>query len=350
MRVFRIDEEGTFREYVEKPFAVDHEEVVLEQWLEANPDGILEDGRLLIIGRQVTTNLGGFIDLLGLDREGDVVVLELKRDRTPRDTLAQALEYASFAETLDADQLEGILRAYLNDPALELAAHHRAYFEIGRDEAVAFNKDQRIVIVGQEITEHVRQTASYLRGRGLRATCVEFSFFETEDGTKLLTEDIVVGREPVPTKAVSAGSLPVVNREQFLASLDENGRALLGRVLALADERKLPIHWGTRGFSLNADLDGTHVALAYGYPPASVFKQSLYSALMGRGGMRLKTAVPEDRLSALWAEAEATGLFVPGGKDLKCMIDRALTPAETESILSWLMKVEAVVQERGLKE
>ncbi len=57
---------------------------------------ILEDGNLLIIGRQVTTKFDGIIDLLGIDRQGDLVVLELKRDRTPRETLAQVLEYASF--------------------------------------------------------------------------------------------------------------------------------------------------------------------------------------------------------------------------------------------------------------
>ena len=104
MRVFGIDQDGTFKEFVKTAFDLDHEEAVLEEWLEANPDGFLDDDKVLIIGRQVTTNLGGFVDLLGVDRAGNVVVVELKRDRTPRDTLAQALEYASFAEQLDAER------------------------------------------------------------------------------------------------------------------------------------------------------------------------------------------------------------------------------------------------------
>jgi RecB family endonuclease NucS len=72
-----------------------------------NPGGILEDGPLLIIGRQVPTDLGKWIDLLGVDREGNVAVVELKRDRTPRDVVAQALEYAAYAARLDVDELEG---------------------------------------------------------------------------------------------------------------------------------------------------------------------------------------------------------------------------------------------------
>ena len=115
MRVFSVEPDGGFTEYQQLPFENDHAEADLEQWLEANPGGILEDGPLLLIGRQVPTDLGKSIDLLGVDREGNVVVVELKRDRTPRDVVAQALEYAAFAAHLDAGDLEGILGEYRPD-------------------------------------------------------------------------------------------------------------------------------------------------------------------------------------------------------------------------------------------
>ena len=53
MRVFGINDNGTFKEFVKTAFDLDHQEVVLEEWLEANPDGFLDDDRILIIGRQV---------------------------------------------------------------------------------------------------------------------------------------------------------------------------------------------------------------------------------------------------------------------------------------------------------
>ena len=156
MRVFSVESDGGFTEYERLPFKMEHEESVLEKWLESNPDGILEDGPVLIIGRQVGTDLGGFIDLLGVDRGGNVVVLELKRDRTPRDVVAQALEYTAFAARLDVDALEGILRVHEHDESLSLADLHREYFGFDDSEAVAFNKDQRIVIVGQRVTPEIR--------------------------------------------------------------------------------------------------------------------------------------------------------------------------------------------------
>jgi len=332
---------------VQTPFQVDHEEKVLEDWLESNPDGIVEDGRILIIGRQVVTNFGGFIDLLGLDREGNVVVVELKRDRTPRDTIAQALEYVSFAARLDIDQLEGILRSYLNDESLSLAEHHREFFQLGPEEAVAFNKDQRIVIVGQRVTPEIRQTATFLGSKGLRVTCVEFTFFQANDGTRLFSQEIVVGAESEKPKQVSSGSLPVVTEDAFLASADENGRAVFTRILELAKDRAMPIHWGTKGFSLNVNVEGTHVAVCFVYPPDSVYKQTIRTTL--RGGVEKKSAVPKKQIQTLWEQAEATGLFVPAGRELKCEITRALSESEMNSLVQWFESVEKTVKKYGLK-
>jgi hypothetical protein len=104
---------------------------VHEDWLETNPTGIVEGQPLMVIGRQVTTNLGSTIDLLALDRQGDAVVVELKRGRTPRDVLAQALEYASFVEPLGYDGLEAILRKYVGEESAVLSELHATEFEIG---------------------------------------------------------------------------------------------------------------------------------------------------------------------------------------------------------------------------
>ncbi len=350
MRVFGIHSDGKFNEYVQTPFQVDHEESILEDWLEANPDGILEDGKILIIGRQVETNLGGYIDLLGVDREGNVVVIELKRDKTPRDTIAQSLEYVSFAARLDANQLEDILRVYLKDESLDLAAHHREYFSLDVYEAVAFNKDQRIVIVGQRIAPGIRQTAAFLGAKGVRVTCVEFTFFLAEGGTRLLSQEIVVGKESEKPTNVTSGSLPVTTEQSFLSSLDENGLAVFSRILEFGKLHSMPIHWGTKGLSLNVDIDGAHIALCFLYPPDSVYKQSFRTSLRDVGGVYRKSAVPEEVILNLWNQAQNSGLFVSAGRDLKCVVNRKLTEQEIESLLDWLATTEKVVKNYGLRQ
>ncbi|HDQ46432.1 MAG TPA: hypothetical protein ENN17_13190 [bacterium] len=349
MKIFSIKDNGKFEEFSQTPFQNEHEEKILENWIEANSDDILEDGKLLIIGRQVTTNLGSFIDLLGIDREGNTVTIELKRDRTPRETLAQALEYASFVSDLDVDNLEEILQNYMSDESLSIAEYHKNYFELAEDEAVSFNKEQRVVIIGQRITSEIRQTSSFLRKKGIKVTCLEFSFFQTQDGKNLLSYDIVVGRELTQLKQITSSSLPTVDKESFVNSLDENGRYVFFEILKLGEVNNLPIHWGTKGFSMNVDKDGVHVAVCYGYPPNSVFKQSIYTALVGRGGFLRKLDVNESDIKDLWDGAEKTGLFKSAGRDLKIIIDRKFTDNEIEIIKCWLIKVIETIKQHDLK-
>ncbi len=339
-----------FTEYQRLPFEADHDESVLEKWLESNPDAILEDGGILIIGRQVRTDLGGFIDLLGVDRRGRAVVVELKRDRTPRDVVAQALEYAAFAERLDADALEGVFRWYEHDETLSLVDRHREHFELDEGEAIAFNKDQRIVIIGQRISPEIRQTASFLGSKGIGVICIEFTFFQAQDGGRVLSQDVVVGTEQARVDRLESGSLPVISETEFLDSCDEHGKAVFSRLLDWARRKSLSIHWGSRGFSLPEDIDGSRVVVGYAYPPGSVFKQTFYTNLLGRGGIHKKTAVPAEEIESLQKEAEATGLFSPAGRDLKCRVDRPLAVDEMEALVAWCESVAQAIHKHGLKE
>src|SRR5271157_3225996 len=69
-------------------------EQLLEDMIVAAPP-ILSD-EWMLIGRQEDTGYGGRIDLLAIAPDGSLVLIELKRDRTPREVVAQALDYASW--------------------------------------------------------------------------------------------------------------------------------------------------------------------------------------------------------------------------------------------------------------
>ena len=71
----------------------------LEDWLRQDIDMVSPD--LLVIGQQVNTAYGGFIDLLAIDSSGNLVVLELKKiEDVPREVVAQALDYATWVQYL----------------------------------------------------------------------------------------------------------------------------------------------------------------------------------------------------------------------------------------------------------
>ena len=71
---------------------------------------------LLLIGRQTSAiqeEYGTiFPDLLGLDKDGNLVIIELKKGRTPREVIAQLLEYAAWANDLSDEKIYDIALNY----------------------------------------------------------------------------------------------------------------------------------------------------------------------------------------------------------------------------------------------
>lgn len=65
-------------------------EKLLEEMIVAAPRMLSDEW--MLIGRQENTGYGGIIDLLAIAPDSSLVLIELKRDRTPRDVVAQSLD------------------------------------------------------------------------------------------------------------------------------------------------------------------------------------------------------------------------------------------------------------------
>ena len=85
----------------------------LENWVDQDIDIVADD--VLIIGRQLATAWGTVLDLLGINAEGDLVIIELKRDQTLRETIAQGLEYAAWAHTQSPEAVMQLGATRFND-------------------------------------------------------------------------------------------------------------------------------------------------------------------------------------------------------------------------------------------
>src|SRR5215510_637657 len=91
----------------EMPISLTAARLSREQRLE---EMIVRDPRILssewmLIGRQEVTSHGGRIDLIAIAPDGSLVLIELKRDRTPREVISQAIDYASWVEQLTAERI-----------------------------------------------------------------------------------------------------------------------------------------------------------------------------------------------------------------------------------------------------
>jgi len=345
MKLFTIDKDGKFIPYEEHDFEKIKQEADLEVLLENNPEYFFEGSKVLIIGRQVTTNLNTFIDLLGIDKAGNTVVIELKRGKTPRETIAQLLEYASFVENLDYSQLNEIYQDYSGEES-SLEYYHQQYFQNESDEKVSFNKSVRLIIVAQEISKEIKQTALFLRKKGIDIYCMEFKYFETQAGEKIISSDFVVGEEEFIRQKVKSASLPKVDERQFLTSLDKNGLEVFQQIFEFAKQKGLMFRWGSKGFSLNVELDAGFVALFFGYPPSSVFKQSIYT---GFEEIIKKVNDPEEIIELYKERLVNLGYFIKAKSNLKWVIDKAYSKNDVKQFLGIIEEIISKIKERGLK-
>ena len=161
-----------------------NDEARIEKWLEE--DISILSGDLLVIGRQVRTAYGGFIDLLCIDRKGDLVIVELKRDKTPREITAQALDYASWVSGLSHEDVTQLADSYLKDRKQgTLEDVYREKFDADLPDVL--NEGLEMLVVGSEIDASSERIMKFLSERyGVAINAATFQHFKTDDGKELL--------------------------------------------------------------------------------------------------------------------------------------------------------------------
>ena len=164
----------------DKPVPLSASRLPSEQILE---DMIVSDSRILssewmLIGRQEVTTNGGRIDLLAIAPDGSLVLIELKRNRTPREIMAQALDYASWVEQLTPDKIAQIYQRFSNGGNLDGAFRERFGAELNEE---TLNESHQIVIVAAELDDSTERIISYLNARDIAINVLFFQVFQHGD-------------------------------------------------------------------------------------------------------------------------------------------------------------------------
>lgn len=173
----------------------------LEDMLVEDPS--IAGTELLVLGRQVATAYGGNIDLLGLDEEGRAHVLELKRDRTPRDAVAQALDYGSWVAGLGLEDLERIFSDHHDgDGRMD-----EAFFEcFGRPLPDVVNDGQQFTLVASELDPTSDRIIEFLaESYGVPINAVFFRHF-SDAGNEYLARTWLLDSQAVEDKSVRSRS------------------------------------------------------------------------------------------------------------------------------------------------
>lgn len=268
IRVWGIDEANQLTEVARSKLDLEER---LEDWIEEDVGIVNED--LMVIGRQVATDYGKYVDLLCLNRDADVVILELKRHKTPREITAQALDYASWVVDLSYEQVAGIADKYLRAkgrPALPESFEKR--FGLPLPETV--NEAHHMMIVAAEIDPSSERIIEYLsRHQGVSINAVTFQHFSESPDRELLARVFLLDPEEVEQKVGAKGTSKRrrnLTLEEFEDIAAEKGVGeLFGEAMALLSPLFIKYRRFQSNVSFVGEFRGSRSAMVNLIPPQS---------------------------------------------------------------------------------
>jgi len=180
------------REYLEED---------LREWILSDSLPILGED-LLIIGREVSVkNIGDAIDLIGVDRDGNLVVIELKKGSLSGDVDFQSLKYAAYTSHWSRDkirkQFESFQKSQWGQSLYDENDSFNELLERFCNDGYSLNEDQRILLVGESIRERLDLVMRWLSNRNIDVSVVEIQLLEDKDRIYLNAEQAL----PVPEKS-----------------------------------------------------------------------------------------------------------------------------------------------------
>lgn len=191
----------------------------LQEWIAENPKILSKelgsDEDLLIIQKEFDKWVDSKerLDLLAMDRSGNLVIIENKLDDSGKDVTWQALKYVSYCSTLTTKEIISIYQSYLNNnhKGEKLNAEEEIYKHVRNkgesesesesgSESININITQRIILVARKFRPEVTSTVLWLRNKGIDIQCIKIVPY-------LLDNKIIIDIDKI---------IPVPEAEQFM--------------------------------------------------------------------------------------------------------------------------------------
>ncbi len=201
----------------------------LEELLVASPDVLMPE--LTLVGRQVQTS-GGPLDLLGVDRDGRLVLFELKRGTLTRDAVAQILDYGSDLQAREPEDIALLVQESSGRHGIEAIKDFADWYQGEFPDVDELPPaGLRLVLVGLGVDDRARRMVNFLAASGIDIQLLTFQAFATDNDTLLARHVETV--EPTTRRTSPAGGTKDANRKLLEQLADAKG--VKGLFLETAD-------------------------------------------------------------------------------------------------------------------
>ena len=243
--LFRIDAEGRTADAIASvsfshlPY---HERYDIQEWILHNPQLLGEP--LLVVTSEFSAwdRTAERLDVLALSREGQLVVVELKRTAQGSTVELQGLRYAAYCSNLNLKDVVEMRAAFLSKRGTETTTDEveeeiRRFVEL--PEFDELDNKPRVILAADGFGPEVTSTVLWLRTFGVDVSCVRLTPYRlgedlVVDSSVLIplpeAEDYVIRRERKDAQRPSAGRTPRPTIEEFTEGVPESLRPLFLRM------------------------------------------------------------------------------------------------------------------------
>jgi len=162
----------------------------IQEWIEKTPSILGQE--LLMIAKELPLSSGIRLDLLAIDKQANLVIIELKRGKSGRDVEWQAIKYASYCSNFSPDDIfthyANCLRSDTDEAQLRIE-------EFIDEELDNLNQSQQILLVAREYHPDVVSAVLWLRDYGVEIKCIRLRPYVDNDGDLFIIPDVII---PLP--------------------------------------------------------------------------------------------------------------------------------------------------------
>ena len=162
----------------------------IQEWIAGTPEILGEP--LLIISKELILPSGRRLDLLAVDKEGALVVIELKRDNSGTDVEWQAIKYASYCSSFSHDEIYKYFAEYLGTDGDDAQVKIESFINCEPED---LNQHQRIILVAKEFHSEVISAVLWLRESEIDIECIRVTPYFDQKGELFINPEIII---PLP--------------------------------------------------------------------------------------------------------------------------------------------------------
>lgn len=191
----------------------------IQEWIEKTPEVLGEE--LLNFGKELCLQNGSRLDLIAIDKNANIVVVEIKRQASGKEIDWQAIKYASYCSSFLVEEIVRHYSNYLTSDEEEARSKIEEFLDENID---LLNGKQRIILVSQDFHSDVLSAVLWLRDYGIDIECLRFRPFIDEN------EQLYVHPEKI---------IPLPEAKDYILKKERKQREIKSRDITIVDGKIL---------------------------------------------------------------------------------------------------------------